>query len=208
MNKLLTVTAAVILGGAAAFAADIPAQVQNKINIVKTNLDKATPGTQYHAELSARYAALTALPETFDQFVETATSAYEKAGGDPAKLPAIIDSLALWDSGDKYLKEGWAYSKKNGLNSPHWVLYAGRVGMTEAEELDGLTKLFLRASDFDTWIYKSKMQRFMGLLNSKPEAEAKALLKQINRVVSPKLVTNKDKWEPVVVLIRTALETY
>lgn len=208
MNKLLTATAAVILGGAAAFAADIPARVQAKINIVKTNLGKATAGTQYYAELSARYAALTALPETFDQFVEAATAAYEKAGGDPAKLPAIIDSLALWDSGDKYLKEGWAYSKKNGLNSPHWALYAGRIGMTEAEELDGLTKLFLRASDSDTWIYKTKMQRFMGLLNARPETEAKALLKQINRVVSPKLVTNKEKWEPVVVLIRTALETY
>ena len=208
MNKLLTATAAVILGGAAAFAADIPARVQAKINIVKTNLGKATAGTQYYAELSARYAALTALPETFDQFVEAATAAYEKAGGDPAKLPAIIDSLALWDSGDKYLKEGWAYSKKNGLNSPHWALYAGRIGMTEAEELDGLTRLFLRASDSDTWIYKTKMQRFMGLLNARPETEAKALLKQINRVVSPKLVTNKEKWEPVVVLIRTALETY
>lgn len=208
MNKLLTATAAVILGGAAAFAADIPARVQAKINIVKTNLGKATAGTQYYAELSARYAALTALPETFDQFVEAATAAYEKAGGDPAKLPAIIDSLALWDSGDKYLKEGWAYSKKNGLNSPHWALYAGRIGMTEAEELDGLTKLFLRASDSDTWIYKTKMQRFMGLLNARPETEAKALLKQINRVVSPKLVINKEKWEPVVVLIRTALETY
>lgn len=208
MNKLLTATAAVILGGAAAFAADIPAQVQGKINIIKASLDKATPGTQYHAALSARYAALAALPETFDQFVATAASAYEKAGGDPAKLPAIIDGMALWDTGEKYLQDGWAYSKKHGLNSPHWILYAGRVGMTEAEELDGLTKLFLRASDSDTWIYKSKMQRFMGLLNGKPEAEAKALLKQINRVVSPKLVTNKEKWEPVVVLIRTALETY
>lgn len=208
MNKLLTATAAVILGGAAAFAADIPAQVQGKINIIKASLDKATPGTQYHAALSARYAALTALPETFDQFVATAASAYEKAGGDPAKLPAIIDGMALWDTGEKYLQDGWAYSKKHGLNSPHWILYAGRVGMTETEELDGLTKLFLRASDSDTWIYKSKMQRFMGLLNGKPEAEAKALLKQINRVVSPKLVTNKEKWEPVVVLIRTALETY
>jgi hypothetical protein len=40
------------------------------------------------------------------------------------------------------------------------------------------------------------------------EAKAKADLKRLNRVLSPKLISDKANWEPIVAKIRTALETY
>ena len=40
------------------------------------------------------------------------------------------------------------------------------------------------------------------------EAKAKKDLKTINRVISPRLISDKEKWEPIVAKIRTALETY
>ena len=114
----------------------------------------------------------------------------------------------LWDTNGKYLADGYAYAKKNGVDQPYYVLYAEKLGMSEEEELDGYTKIFLRASDYDVWIFKQKMQRFATLLSAKPEAEARAILKQINRIITPKLSADKERWAPVVATIRTMLETY
>lgn len=210
MKRLLTATAALLLTGGllTATAAELPDVVKNRLASVQEKLEKTKTGTQNYAELSARYAALSAYPETFDKFLKTATDAYNKAGGDLSKLPAIIDGMVLWETNSKYLTNGWAYSKKNGLNNPHWSLFASRIGMSETEELDGLIKIFLRANDYDAWIFKHRMQRFAILLSAKPETEAKAVLKQINRVISPKLSIDKERWEPAVVMIRTMLETY
>ena len=210
MKRLLTATAALILTGGllTATAAELPDVVKNRLASVQEKLEKTKTGTQNYAELSARYAALSAYPETFDEFVKIATDAYNKAGGDPAKLPDIISLAALWDTNEKYLADGYAYAKKNGVDLPHYALYAAKLGMSEEEEFEGLKKIFFKANDWDSWIFKQKMQRFATLLSAKPEAEAKALLKKINRIITPKLSTDKERWEPVVATIRTMLETY
>lgn len=211
MKRLLTATAAALLltgGLLTATAAELPAPVKTKLETAQSELAKAKAGTQDHARLSALCAALAAYPETFDEFVKIATDAYNKAGGDPAKLPFIISLASLWDTNEKYLSAGYEYAKKNGVDLPHYALYAEKIGMSEEEELDGLIKIFLRANDYDAWIFKHRMQRFAILLSAKPEAEAKAVLKQINRVISPKLSIDKERWEPAVVMIRTMLETY
>lgn len=210
MKRLLTVTAALLLTGGhlSVTAAELPAPVKTKLETAQSDLAKAKAGTQEHARLSALCAAIAAYPGTFDEFVKIATDAYNKSGGDSAKLPFIISLAALWDTNEKYLSDGYAYAKKNGVDLPHYALYAAKLGMSEEEELTCLTKIFLQANDYDTWIYKTRFSRFMDLLNSKNETEAKALLKRINRVVSVKLTTDKERWEPVVVLVRTALETY
>lgn len=210
MKRLLTATAALLLTGGllTATAAELPDVVKNRLASMQEKLEKTKTGTQNYAELSARYAALSAYPETFDKFLKIATDAYNKAGGDPAKLPDIISLAALWDTNEKYLADGYAYAKKNGVDLPHYALYAAKLGMSEEEEFEGLKKIFFKANDWDSWIFKQKMQRFATLLSAKPEAEAKALLKQINRIITPKLSTDKERWEPVVAMIRTMIETY
>lgn len=40
------------------------------------------------------------------------------------------------------------------------------------------------------------------------EAKAKTTLKKLNRLYSPRLIKDKASWEPVVAMIRTALDTY
>ena len=40
------------------------------------------------------------------------------------------------------------------------------------------------------------------------EAKAKTTLKKLNRLYSPRLIKDKALWEPVVAMIRTALDTY
>ena len=210
MKRLLTATAALLLTGGllTATAAELPDVVKNRLASMQEKLEKTKTGTQNYAELSARYAALSAYPETFDKFLKTATDAYNKAGGDPAKLPDIISLAALWDTNEKYLADGYAYAKKNGVDLPHYALYAAKLGMSEEEEFEGLKKIFFKANDWDSWIFKQKMQRFATLLSAKPEAEARAILKQINRIITPKLSADKERWAPIVATIRTMLETY
>ena len=210
MKRLLTATAALLLTGGllTATAAELPDVVKKRLAPMQEKLEKTKTGTQNYAELSARYAALSAYPETFDKFLKTATDAYNKAGGDPAKLPFIISLAALWDANEKYLSDGYEYAKKNGVDLPHYALYAAKLGMSEEEEFEGLKKIFFKANDCDTWIFKQKMQRFATLLSAKPEAEARAILKQINRIITPKLSADKERWAPIVATIRTMLETY
>ena len=210
MKRLLTATAALLLtcGLLTATAAELPAPVKTKLEAAQSDLAKAKAGTQEYARLAALCTAIAAYPGTFDEFVKIATDAYNKAGGDPAKLPDIISLAALWDTNEKYLADGYAYAKKNGVDLPHYALYAAKLGMSEEEEFEGLKKIFFKANDCDSWIFKQKMQRFATLLSAKPEAEAKALLKQINRIITPKLSTDKERWEPVVAMIRTMIETY
>lgn len=210
MKRLLTATAALLLTGGllTATAAELPDVVKNRLASMQEKLEKTKTGTQNYAELSARYAALSAYPETFDKFLKTATDAYNKAGGDPAKLPFIISLAALWDTNEKYLSDGYEYAKKNGVDLPHYALYAAKLVMSEEEEFEGLKKIFFKANDCDSWIFKQKMQRFATLLSAKPEAEARAILKQINRIITPKLSADKERWAPIVATIRTMLETY
>ena len=40
------------------------------------------------------------------------------------------------------------------------------------------------------------------------EKTVKADLKKLNRLFSPKLLKDKAAWEPVIAMIRTALDTY
>lgn len=40
------------------------------------------------------------------------------------------------------------------------------------------------------------------------ETKAKTTLKKLNRLYSPHLIKDKASWEPVVAMIRTALDTY
>ena len=210
MKRLLTATAALFLTGGllAATAAELPAPVKTKLEAAQASLAKAKAGTYDHARLTTLCAALSAYPETFDEFVKIATDTYNKTGIYPEKLPLIISNAVLWGTNGKYLADGYAYAKKNGVDLSYYALYAEKLGMSEEEELDGYTKIFLRASDYDVWIFKQKMQRFATLLSAKPEAEARAILKQINRIITPKLSADKERWAPVVATIRTMLETY
>lgn len=75
MKRLLTATAALLLTGGllTATAAELPDVVKNRLASVQEKLEKTKTGTQNYAELSARYAALSAYPETFDKFLKTAT---------------------------------------------------------------------------------------------------------------------------------------
>ena len=41
-----------------------------------------------------------------------------------------------------------------------------------------------------------------------PQDSCGSILKQINRIITPKLSADKERWAPVVATIRTMLETY
>lgn len=58
-------------------------------------------------------------------------------------------------------------------------------------------------------IAKQHLSYTLTLLPELPAAEAKATLQKINRILSPKLITEKGKgWDEVIAIVRTALETY
>lgn len=116
--------------------------------------------------------------------------------------------VAIWRYDAKFIKDAYAYAKAKGLHSRYFAFFAPRLNMSEEEELAGLLETFEAANKCDVWIFKSKTNRFAALLNNLPETEAKAVLKKLNRIYSPLLVKDKATYEPVVVMIRTMLETY
>lgn len=121
----------------------------------------------------------------------------------------FIVNAALWRFSGRFFAEGYKFAQEHGIRNPYFCLHAQKVGMSEAEELAGYIELFNRANKIDLWIFKQRVNRFSALLNlHKSEAEAKDILKKLNRAYSVHLVEDKAAFEPVVAMIRTLLETY
>lgn len=208
-------TAAALCAGAAAFA--LSPEDKNALAAAEKSLASysAAPFPQAAFPQLVIREVLTASPQpaTFEQLAAAVTAAAEKTAFESddrrqALYDRAVVSASLWRFGGKFVAGGYQYAKGHGISDPYFCLHAQKIGLSEAEELAYFVELFERASKGDLWIFKSRHERFNRLLNHVPEAEAKAILKRLNRAYSPKLVTDKAAYEPVVAMIRTMLETY
>lgn len=120
----------------------------------------------------------------------------------------LVVTSAIWRFNGRFIVDGYKFAQENAVHDPYFVLHAQKLGISEADELAGYIELFNRVNKSDLWIFKTKNARFTKLLNNLPEADAKAILKKLNRLYSPKLVEDKAAFEPVVIMLRTMLETY
>lgn len=82
-----------------------------------------------------------------------------------------------------------------------------RSNVSKAEKAKRMCEICCRS--FFSATAKSSLVYTLTLLPELPAAEAKEALQKMNRIWSPKLVSEKGKgWDEVVAMVRTALETY
>lgn len=107
--------------------------------------------------------------------------------------------IALYNAALKYGSKGILVEFYTSQDSPlsSEVKYAGLYNYLSSRSLSPSTPSTIKAVD-----------AFIAGCATVDEAKAKKDLKTLNRMISPKLITDKEKWEPIVAKIRTALETY
>ena len=108
-----------------------------------------------------------------------------------------------------YPKELWTYCKQN----PGWydfvfVLTCYKSVMSDAEAYAWVRDRILQQKKPDPKQTKRAVAFLIEIGPTLSNADVKADLQKLNRIYSTKLLDDKAKWEPVVALIRTALETY
>ena len=109
-----------------------------------------------------------------------------------------------------YPKELWAYCKSN----PGWydfvfVQNCYKSVMTDAEAYAWVLDYILKQKKADPKLAKRAVAFLVEVgPNLSNNTDVKADLQRLNRIYSKNLLEDKAKWEPVVALIRTALETY
>lgn len=190
-----------------------------RIALLEKTLAANADNKLYCFSLSTRIAILkmdkapadwTALKDYVKQSVETAISKKQIEAG-PNYYKSVCFAIACWDT-DSYAKEAfkeavqmqhpyvWNFIRKHGDK---------KLGLTKEQEVDILNnflagKFIQKRPDLAYSIVKTYVQ----IITEIDPVKAKEGLNKLNRTLTPYLVNDKPAWEPVVALIRTALETY
>ena len=212
MKTILAILAVLVTAGAFAMTPDD----KNALAAAEKSLAAHTAAPYPQAafwSLAVRSILTGAEPVSFAAMVERIDAAaaqisFKSDADRTRQYNSAVVTAALWRFSGKFIPEGYAFAQERGIHEPYFAVHAKRLGMSEADELAGYVELFSRASRADLWIFKNKSSRFGALLNTIPEAEAKEILKKLNRAYSPRLVEDEEAFKPVVTMIRTMLETY
>lgn len=205
---------ALLLGGVTAFALDASDQkalATDQQALAAYTETPLPPGAFY--SLSSRDCLTEPVPATFAELTARVDQAATQIAfaSDEQRLQLrnkTIAELALWRLGGKFVVEGYAFARDNGYDYPYYVLYAKKLGIGEADELAMYVAIFSAAKERDLWLWTAKSDRFITLLNKQPDDKAIAILKTLNRVYSPKMAIDEEKYKPIVRAIRTMIETY
>ncbi len=212
MKKIFFAAALAItaIAGLHAQSADIAA-LETKLAATKPNNYWELSKINIQIEAAKRGA-----PETFDGLqklielgAEKVTYINEEHKNNLVKN--LTSVLARWWYKEAFIKDGYAYAKAN-TDINRWgvdyiVYYNPKLGIPDAERYQ-LTKQVLIGRKMRHNDAMKAVTQFMELAPFMDEAEVKADLKKLNRLYSPLLIEDKTAWEPVVAMIRTALETY
>lgn len=131
--------------------------------------------------------------------------------GGPKFCASICFQIAAYDN-PTYVKA--AFTEANKTDYYYFVFsiltrFKKELGLSVEQEVEVLNNYLL--SDY---VKKNPARALAGVkyytnvITDIDPAKAKAGLNKLNRTYSPYLIEDKTAWEPVVALIRTALETY
>lgn len=141
------------------------------------------------------------------QYPERATIA-AKCGG--AEYYALY--YACWHAGKRYIKEGYASAKKlnNGAFMYRFVRnYKEQLGVSDVDAYNVMLACLLNdKSPLLPGDYTRALDYFFSLAVNLDEKQVYADLRKLNKVYTSKLLQDKERWETVVVAIRTAMNVY
>ena len=149
---------------------------------------------------------------SFAQVIDANNEIAKEAGFDNKQLideGAIV--LGLWWWGGKFWKEAADYAFKVDNPRKYYIASAYmNYPITDQERYNLIKEGFLKKYNFGN--ADKLLTAFNTLLTTAEsldnEAETKATLQKLNRIYTPLLVNQKDKYEKLVAAIRLAIQTY
>ena len=151
-------------------------------------------------------------PQSFDEIVTRTKAAFAKHNyvNDKYAISKACQ-IACWSYNGKFGVDAYKVAK---ADNNFFVYYLARthrqaLGLTDDECFDIYSAALLRDGAFLSMDdVRSAVDDLIKLAPTVDEAKAKTTLKKLNRLYSPRLIKDKATWEPVVAMIRTALDTY
>ncbi len=151
-------------------------------------------------------------PQSFDEIVTRTKAAFAKHNyvNDKYAISKACQ-IACWSYNGKFGADAYKVAK---ADNNFFVYYLARthrqaLGLTDDECFDIYSAALLRDGAFLSMDdVRSAVDDLIKLAPMVDEAKAKTTLKKLNRLYSPRLIKDKASWEPVVAMIRTALDTY
>ena len=151
-------------------------------------------------------------PQSFDEIVTRTKAAFAKHNyvNDKYAISKACQ-IACWSYNGKFGADAYKVAR---ADNNFFVYYLARthrqaLGLTDDECFDIYSAALLRDGAFLSMDdVRSAVDDLIKLAPMVDEAKAKTTLKKLNRLYSPRLIKDKASWEPVVAMIRTALDTY
>lgn len=195
-----------------AFAAPVFAAIvtPDKIKIYQERLASATRDSQ-RGDAQANIDILCGDdPQTFDEIVTRTKAAFAKHNytNDRYAVQKACQ-LACWFYHGKFAADAFKAAKADNNIFVFYLAHHHKkiLALTEDECFDIYADVLLRGV-LDVAGIRSAVDALIKLAPMVDESKAKATLKKLNRFYSPNLIKDKATWEPVVAMIRTALDTY
>ncbi len=202
----------------AVFGGTVYAQSADDINVEKLSAKlAATSSTDWWkvADLNVCLRLAKHPPASFDTLksaVIAGADAVKNFPSDQSKKNFIdgqITGKGRWWYNGTYIQETYAYAKGCGTQYllPFFVWYDSRLGL-DNDEIYTQTLKVLTECNLSAKRAMLAVENLTKAAASIDEKTVKADLKKLNRLFSPKLLKDKAAWEPVIAMIRTALDTY
>jgi len=205
MKKIFAVILAAILA-APAFAAYYNAA---QIKALQDKLAAADKPTR-KANIEADIAAFSLENPTFDGVVAAIVQVYAKYSISEKKARSKACHLACYHFNQKFVAEAFKMATADH-SLMAWrlvVSHQAKLGLTDQAAFDFLAQTILSSQEKDPVQVKKILSRMLAIAPNCDAAKVKDSLQKINRLLSPRLLKDKAKWEPSVAMVRTALETY
>ena len=149
-------------------------------------------------------------PQSFDEIVTRTKAAFAKHNyvNDKYAISKACQ-IACWSYNGKFVADAYKAAK---ADNNFFVYYLARthrqaLGLTDDECFDIYSAALLRGGLGIDGV-RSAVDALIKLAPMVDETKAKTTLKKLNRLYSPRLIKDKASWEPVVAMLRTALDTY
>jgi hypothetical protein len=205
MNKIFCLILAAVLAAPAYAAYYTPDQIkalQDKLAAVKEPSRKAN--------LEARIAVLSMDNPTFETVLKTTETIYAKYNRPKREGHVRVCGFAIWPYA-KFAPDAYKLAVSDKLHHVAWKLvvrFQSQLGFSDQTAFDILANDILEHRVAQPGAVKQIVARMLVIAPNCDSAKVKTTLTKLNRLLSPRLLEDKAKWEPAVAMIRTALETY
>lgn len=206
MKKLIAVLLAAVVAApsfAAAYYNEAKIKsLQEKLAAVKEPSRKAN--------LEARIAVLSMDNPTFETVLKTTETIYAKYNRPKREGHVRVCGFAIWPYA-KFAPDAYKLAVSDKLHHVAWKLvvrFQSQLGFSDQTAFDILANDILEHRVAQPGAVKQIVARMLVIAPNCDPAKVKTALNKLNRLLSPRLLEDKAKWEPAVAMIRTALETY